>query len=88
MRFLKLLIISDLRSDPSPLMESLGGQEALLMDAQRARLEQLCPSDFAALKRQSCRPGAISPDEFLTQLEAEYRIKPEVRESCSMGFTV
>jgi hypothetical protein len=28
----------------------------------------------------------FGPDEFMSQLEAEHRIKPEVRESRSMGF--
>ena len=28
----------------------------------------------------------IAPDEFLDQLEAEHRIKPEVREARGMGF--
>jgi hypothetical protein len=29
---------------------------------------------------------ALPPEEFLAQLEAEHRIKPEVRESRGMGF--
>jgi hypothetical protein len=28
----------------------------------------------------------FSPEEFLEQLEAEHRIKPEVREERSIGF--
>jgi DNA-directed RNA polymerase alpha subunit len=56
--------------------------------AQRlARLEQLCPGDFAAVKRQvEILAEALDPEEFLAQLEAEHRIKPEVREARGMGF--
>ena len=39
------------------------------------------------MKRQTDILGAtFSADEFLDQLEAEHRIKPEVRESRGMGF--
>jgi len=52
-----------------------------------AKLEVLCPGDFAAVKRQIDILGeGFSADEFLTQLEAEHRIKPEVREARGMGF--
>jgi SpoVK/Ycf46/Vps4 family AAA+-type ATPase len=71
--------------------EALGGEPAALTDALRqrlAQLEQLCPGDFAAVKRQAEILGeAMAPEEFLAQLEAEHRIKPEVREARSMGFT-
>jgi hypothetical protein len=30
--------------------------------------------------------GEVQPEEFLEQLEAEHRIKPEVREARSIGF--
>jgi SpoVK/Ycf46/Vps4 family AAA+-type ATPase len=51
------------------------------------RLEQLCPGDFAAVKRQIDILGeTLAPSEFLAQLEAEHRIKPEVRESRRIGF--
>ena len=70
--------------------EALDGQaDALTDDARRrlARLEQLCPGDFAAVKRQvDILATSFSADEFLEQLEAEHRIKPEVREQRSMGF--
>ena len=70
--------------------------EALAGDAERltpevsrrlAKLEQLAPGDFAAVKRQ-CDILAVefSMEEFIEQLEAEHRIKPEVREHRSMGF--
>ncbi|OUM02132.1 ATP-binding protein [Variovorax sp. JS1663] len=70
--------------------EALGGDAAGLTDEvqQRlARLPQLCPGDFAAVKRQTdILAVAFSADEFLDQLEAEHRIKPEVRESRGIGF--
>jgi SpoVK/Ycf46/Vps4 family AAA+-type ATPase len=70
--------------------EALAGDAQLLTDALQARLvrlTQLCPGDFAAVKRQiGILATEFSADEFLAQLEAEHRIKPEVRESRSMGF--
>jgi len=70
--------------------EALGGQAGLLTPGIRARLallDQLCPGDFAAVKRQSVILGAeLDAMEFLAQLEAEHRIKPEVREVRGMGF--
>jgi SpoVK/Ycf46/Vps4 family AAA+-type ATPase len=73
------------------VVEALDGDAAALTDAWRsrlARLEQLCPGDFAAVKRQvEILAETLAPDEFLAQLEAEHRIKPEVRESRGIGFT-
>jgi len=70
--------------------EALGGDASQMTDEARqrlAKLEQLCPGDFAAVKRQTDILAAeFTVDEFLTQLEAEHRIKPEVRESRGMGF--
>ncbi|MFZ2307793.1 MAG: AAA family ATPase [Rhodoferax sp.] len=52
-----------------------------------ANLDQLCVGDFAAVKRQALILDLrMTPDEFLEQLEAEHRIKPEVREGRNMGF--
>ena len=72
------------------VVEALGGDDAALTDALRSRLgklEQLCPGDFAAVKRQvEILAETLAPDEFLAQLEAEHRIKPEVRESRTIGF--
>ena len=51
------------------------------------KLTQLCPGDFAAVKRQvDILAAEFSAEEFLAQLEAEHRIKPEVREGRNMGF--
>ncbi|MGE4240165.1 ATP-binding protein [Ramlibacter sp.] len=71
--------------------EALGGDASKLtadVAARLAKLDQLCPGDFAAVKRQvDILATAFEAEEFLDQLEAEHRIKPEVRESRSIGFT-
>ena len=70
--------------------EALGSDTALLTDELRSRLAklaQICPGDFAAVKRQTdILTATFSGDEFMSQLEAEHRIKPEVREARGMGF--
>ncbi len=72
------------------ITEALAGDAAALTEPLRqrlARLEQLCPGDFAAVKRQvDILATTFAPEEFLEQLEAEHRIKPEVREARPMGF--
>ena len=72
------------------IAEALEGEAARLTLEQRARLaalEVLTPGDFAAVKRQvDILAVAFEPDEFLSQLEAEHRVKPEVRQQRSMGF--
>jgi SpoVK/Ycf46/Vps4 family AAA+-type ATPase len=72
------------------VVEALDGKDDLLTDVARARLaklDQLCPGDFAAVKRQvQILDARFTPEEFLEQLESEHRIKPEVRESRSIGF--
>lgn len=71
-------------------VEALGGDASDLSADMRARLsvlDQLCPGDFAAVKRQAVILDAqLDPLEFLEQLEAEHRIKPEARENRGMGF--
>ena len=71
-------------------VEALDGEAGLLTPDIRARLallEHLSPGDFAAVKRQATILDAeFGCLEFLEQLEAEHRIKPEVRESRGMGF--
>ena len=73
------------------ITEALDGVAEPLTDALRvrlAKLQQLCPGDFAAVKRQTDILAAkFSAEEFLEQLEAEHRIKPEVREARTIGFT-
>ncbi|MES2363697.1 MAG: AAA family ATPase [Pseudomonadota bacterium] len=72
------------------ITEALAGDAAQLTSDLRARLAQLaqiCPGDFAAVKRQTdILAATFTADEFMSQLEAEHRIKPEVREARSMGF--
>jgi SpoVK/Ycf46/Vps4 family AAA+-type ATPase len=52
-----------------------------------AALDQLCLGDFAAVLRQADILGEVlDPLALLEQLEAEHRIKPEVRERRTMGF--
>lgn len=72
--------------------EALGSAEATAVPAewsQRLRaLDQLCLGDFAAVKRQwELLHEAPSAEDFLCQLEAEHRLKPEVRERRHIGFT-
>ena len=70
--------------------EALSGDAAQMsaeLKTRLAKLEVLCPGDFAAVKRQIDILGeGFTSDEFMSQLEAEHRIKPEVRESRGMGF--
>jgi SpoVK/Ycf46/Vps4 family AAA+-type ATPase len=72
------------------IAEALGGEAALLNAEQTERLHRLdalVPGDFASVKRQIDVLGeAFSPDEFLSQLEAEHRVKPEVRRRRDIGF--
>jgi SpoVK/Ycf46/Vps4 family AAA+-type ATPase len=72
------------------VVEALGGEAARLdagLTARLRKLDQLCPGDFAAVKRQvEILAESLAPDEFLAQLEAEHRIKPEVREARKIGF--
>jgi SpoVK/Ycf46/Vps4 family AAA+-type ATPase len=70
--------------------EALDGDAQQLTPEQRARLaalDQLTPGDFAAVKRQVDVLGTpFEPDEFLSQLEGEHRVKPEVRQRRGIGF--
>jgi SpoVK/Ycf46/Vps4 family AAA+-type ATPase len=70
--------------------EALDGDAGLMTDEHRNRLAQLtslAPGDFASVKRQTDVLGeTFEPDEFLSQLEAEHRVKPEVRQQRGMGF--
>jgi len=72
------------------VVEALSGEADLLTREQAGRLAQLsalAPGDFASVKRQVDVLGeAFTPDEFLSQLEAEHRVKPEVRQQRGMGF--
>lgn len=72
------------------IAEALDGDAARLSDEQidrLKRLDALTPGDFASVKRQIDVLGeAFEPDEFLSQLESEHRVKPEVRQQRGIGF--
>ncbi len=73
------------------VQDVLGGDVARLSEALRARLavlDQLCLGDFAAVQRQADILGeSLDAEAFVAQLEAEHRLKPEVRGRRTMGFT-
>ncbi|MDP3414168.1 MAG: ATPase, partial [Polaromonas sp.] len=87
---IKFMPLTALQREKMFVTEALAGDAAGLAGAVRerlARLEQLCPGDFAAVKRQTdILAVEFTADEFLSQLEAEHRIKPEVRQARGMGF--
>jgi SpoVK/Ycf46/Vps4 family AAA+-type ATPase len=72
------------------IAEALAGDGARLTDEQRQRLaalDQLVPGDFAAVQRQvDILGGCFDADEFLSQLESEHRVKPDVRQRRGIGF--
>jgi SpoVK/Ycf46/Vps4 family AAA+-type ATPase len=72
------------------IAEALDGDATRLSDEQRQRLaalDQLVPGDFAAVQRQvELLGGRFEADEFLSQLESEHRVKPEVRQRRGIGF--
>ena len=71
-------------------VEALAGDDAPFTTRIRRRLallEQLCPGDFVAVKRQALiLDTQLSALKFLEQLEAGHRTKPEVRENRGVGF--
>ena len=87
---IKFMPLTAMQRETMFVTEALAGDALLLTNALRktlALLTQLCPGDFAAVKRQGTILDAeLSVEEFLAQLEAEHRIKPEVREARGMGF--
>ena len=87
---IKFMPLNAMQRETMFVTEGLGNDAALLtadLRARLAKLTQICPGDFAAVKRQTDILDAIfSADEFMSQLEAEHRIKPEVREARGIGF--
>lgn len=71
--------------------EALAGDETAMTAEQRRRLaalDELVPGDFASVQRQVDILGTpFEPDEFLSQLESEHRVKPQVRQRRGIGFT-
>ena len=82
--------LTPLQRERMYVAEALGGEAQSLTDEQRLRLSKLdvlTPGDFAAVKRQVDILGeGFEPDEFLSQLENEHRVKPEVRQQRGIGF--
>ncbi len=75
-----MFVTEALADDPQALTPDL--RERL------AQLDQLCLGDFAAVQRQAqILAEALDAAAFIAQLEAEHRLKPEVRERRGMGFT-
>ncbi len=90
---IRFMPLTALQREAMFVTEALAGDRALLtkdLCDRLGKLAQLCPGDFAAVKRQvEILATELSADEFLSQLEAEHRIKPEVREGRDgrgMGF--
>jgi SpoVK/Ycf46/Vps4 family AAA+-type ATPase len=87
---LKFKPLTPLQREKMFITEALESDASVFTDALKirlAKLDQLCPGDFAAVKRQvDILATAFSAEEFLEQLEAEHRIKPEVREARGIGF--
>ena len=87
---IKFMPLTSAQRETMFAVEALGGDEAQLTNELRvrlAKLTQICPGDFAAVKRQTdILAATFSADEFMSQLEAEHRIKPEVREARGIGF--
>ena len=87
---IKFMPLTAVQRETMFVTEALAGDIALMTVELRARLNKLthiCPGDFAAVKRQTdILDTVFSSDEFMSQLEAEHRIKPEVREARGMGF--
>ena len=87
---IKFMPLTGLQCEAMFTTEALGSDATLLTGELRtrlAKLTQICPGDFAAVKRQTdILAATFTADEFMSQLEAEHRIKPEVRQARSMGF--
>ena len=87
---IKFMPLTSVQRETMFVTEALAGDAELLttdLRSRLAKLTQICPGDFAAVKRQTDILDAVfSGDEFMSQLEAEHRIKPEVREARGMGF--
>ena len=87
---IKFMPLTAFQRETMFVTEALGGDASQLdasLKTRLGKLQQICPGDFAAVKRQTdILATTFSADEFLSQLEAEHRIKPEVRDARSIGF--
>ncbi len=88
---IRFLPLKPMQREQMFVAEALAGDATRLDTEHRSRLaalDQLVPGDFAAVRRQVELLGTeLLADEFLAQLEAEHRIKPEVRQRRGIGFT-
>ena len=86
----KLLPLRREQREAMFVTEALGGDAQALTPAlieRLALLDQLCLGDFAAVQRQAqILAETLDAEAFIAQLEAEHRIKPEVRERRGLGF--
>ena len=87
---IKFMPLTAVQREKMFITEALAGDAQKLspeISRQLAKLSQLAPGDFAAVKRQcDILAAEFTVEEFMEQLEAEHRIKPEVREQRSIGF--
>ncbi len=87
---IKFMALTAAQRESMFVTEALGSNASLMtyeLRVRLAKLTQMCLGDFAAVKRQThILAATFSSDEFMSQLEAEHRIKPEVRESRGIGF--
>jgi SpoVK/Ycf46/Vps4 family AAA+-type ATPase len=75
----RMFVTEALEGDATKLTEKL--RNGLL------KLEMLTPGDFASVKRQIVLfDEMLPPEEFLTQLEQEHKVKPDIKWSRSIGF--
>ena len=88
---LKFLALTQEQRERMFIAEALGGDSNLLtpiLAKRLAKMEVLCPGDFAAVKRQYVlfdeTPVA---DTFIEQLEKEHGVKADVKFNKPMGFT-
>lgn len=87
---IRFLPLTSAQREQMFVTEALGGDASALSDELKRRLTQLdalCPGDYAAVRRQvEILATELTPEEFMTQLEAEHRIKPDIRERRDIGF--
>jgi SpoVK/Ycf46/Vps4 family AAA+-type ATPase len=87
---IRFLPLTPVQREQIFVTEALDGRADALTDEQRTRLlalDQLVPGDVAAVRRQVEILGEpLLPDEFLSQLEGEHRLKPGVRHRRNVGF--
>jgi SpoVK/Ycf46/Vps4 family AAA+-type ATPase len=82
--------LSPTQREQAFVTQACGGDASLFtpqLAHRLASLDQLCLGDFAAVSRQAfILEAPLDAAEFLAQLVAEHRIKPEVRDARNMGF--